>query len=1546
MSANSQPISLDTRDDSTGRQCESSAYVCAQNIGCDSFQPLTVGPLTSSFAKLPVFPHSAEDIKLFAAQSLSRVASAASAAVLKSSKSNRSYTQYNGNPRHTYGPELHRFLLTSLFARCGSVEELMAIRLSSRSKVSLAGVDPLFYFSCRSDAVSLPSTNTDMEVDGTDQPFTTSSSLNLQLRMSADELLQPLRSNLAYHAASPIPPLEAFGCPNQVDDIDGFVIESREDLPPQPAKPIKHPVSCVGTRTNLKTQARNGPAQRKPTQSNVRSTSPASKRERNLLPYLLAELRWDKNHLSNEQGVYCYCGKPKSALHAPMYRCCKCKQLFHPSCIDLPTDLPPLMFGDRSYEFECAVCNAGNVERFERLVSHWKDIVRVALLNLTLERFPDRYFHVLTTLCDFISSCWSRLCYARPFNNSWQNTVVAVVNLYPDIFSTDSKGSGGLSHSVLAQEVEPSFLRQAALDRTRTEPEVVAPISSRHDLPFDRPVIIPPRHGSSGSLLYPEAQPNSKVKAGYACGECGSICETAAQLGGHRKHCLAKQRAKKQALQNTVAQKKLELTSLQLADVRTSLESVSEGDVVWGKVPGKIWWPCVVLRILDRQLDTHAVSKDAYVKFLQVSSVPIWLSPPRYLPFLPLLKQLVTVEDPSLQKALQSAMTWKANPKASLINLSTITVSDEESITCANEKLNHVVGSRVKIFSDSNQSQGEGVIESLVDKTAATSQIFVNVRHLTDLFGDPVHDVLLTLPLSNLLLVRTESARLSDLSLCVASSSSQVMDCFLDTVSDGIDAPENVMPVHNAPIDHNFTHHCVDFLLASDSLNGVEPRRHLRNALLSRDDSRTRIDLAHELEDFEEAERRREKRRERLRQRRLFRSGVKSGLLDASSAMPEYECEDCGKVFYTGYSLGGHRRHGCRHKDPQAEPPAVSMKIELSHREESMDLDAQDVWLAAERRGSNAADIDMEDDGLQQRIFKPKRIKPKKEYPSAVENGFQCVRCHSVFPTGQALGGHRRSCNAKGSTAGSDSDDEKRPSPSAVPPLGDHCSSRATTPAAPVRFSSRKSADRNKPPRERPSSSTSKWKEPSVVFELDDMVIEELDGPEPHNPPHEDSESDSELDLAKSGHTNKRFRNDENDFIFGDDWMSEEEDESLELHRSKRLRKVASNRRQSAPLTSRGYACVDCGQYFDSGVRLGGHRKHCTVRTGKKIDAVDQSDGHATIGDTNMQDSHSGRPTMENPLGVENLSSLESSREQTPTATYSCDLCGLEFVESRKLGGHKRQCMMRHERQRIALKEARRVKTESVETDSHLWETAGDEAGDTSVKTDALFCCPSCGYATATEFALQKHWTVCGIATSSAVTSSDVPEPIELDAFADSAAPHLPSSQFIDAIIAAELAGSARTPDDVQSSNNSHLAPPKSSSSSRSCISCGITFKSRPELESHYAVGCGKKIPKRLQQAILASHQPEPPPCPPAKYTGEVVGRRVAIYWPLDRCYFSASVARYNSRRGKHLISYDDQHHEWLDLSCEQLRWAEIDPQWFEALTVVTKRLIPSEPAV
>ncbi|KAF9921229.1 Cysteine-rich protein 2-binding protein [Linnemannia zychae] len=158
-------------------------------------------------------------------------------------------------------------------------------------------------------------------------------------------------------------------------------------------------------------------------------------------PYEPSTLHWASDHKSNDEGIYCYCGKDKEP-DEPMLLCQKCGQLFHSECVSCLTK--PLLKGDEFFKFECSVCTQGP-EFFERAALSWVILVHLVLYNLMDAHPEQQYFRWKEEICKFIFDYWSYLLPDKEQSPTWNNTVASVLSVQNHIFlsGVETKGASG-----------------------------------------------------------------------------------------------------------------------------------------------------------------------------------------------------------------------------------------------------------------------------------------------------------------------------------------------------------------------------------------------------------------------------------------------------------------------------------------------------------------------------------------------------------------------------------------------------------------------------------------------------------------------------------------------------------------------------------------------------------------------------------------------------------------------------------------------------------------------------------------------------------------------------------------------------------------------------------------------------------------------------------------------------------------------------------------------------------------------------------------------
>ncbi|XP_038973631.1 DNA mismatch repair protein MSH6-like [Phoenix dactylifera] len=75
-----------------------------------------------------------------------------------------------------------------------------------------------------------------------------------------------------------------------------------------------------------------------------------------------------------------------------------------------------------------------------------------------------------------------------------------------------------------------------------------------------------------------------------------------------------------------------------------------------------------------------------------------------------------------------------------------------------------------------------------------------------------------------------------------------------------------------------------------------------------------------------------------------------------------------------------------------------------------------------------------------------------------------------------------------------------------------------------------------------------------------------------------------------------------------------------------------------------------------------------------------------------------------------------------------------------------------------------------------------------------------------------------------------------------------------------------------------------------------------------------------------ASNPRTPPTARERACSEDVVGRRIRVFWPLDKAWHEGSVKSFDEASRKHLVEYDDAEEESLDLGKEKFEWVEEEP--------------------
>ncbi|BAT86257.1 DNA mismatch repair protein [Vigna angularis] len=79
--------------------------------------------------------------------------------------------------------------------------------------------------------------------------------------------------------------------------------------------------------------------------------------------------------------------------------------------------------------------------------------------------------------------------------------------------------------------------------------------------------------------------------------------------------------------------------------------------------------------------------------------------------------------------------------------------------------------------------------------------------------------------------------------------------------------------------------------------------------------------------------------------------------------------------------------------------------------------------------------------------------------------------------------------------------------------------------------------------------------------------------------------------------------------------------------------------------------------------------------------------------------------------------------------------------------------------------------------------------------------------------------------------------------------------------------------------------------------------------------------PKPNKSLLVIGASVSPPSASSSLYGQEVVGRRVKVYWPLDKAWYEGSIKSFDKSTSKHVIRYLDDEEESLILAEEKIEW-------------------------
>ncbi|KAM7277513.1 hypothetical protein ACFE04_019379 [Oxalis oulophora] len=99
---------------------------------------------------------------------------------------------------------------------------------------------------------------------------------------------------------------------------------------------------------------------------------------------------------------------------------------------------------------------------------------------------------------------------------------------------------------------------------------------------------------------------------------------------------------------------------------------------------------------------------------------------------------------------------------------------------------------------------------------------------------------------------------------------------------------------------------------------------------------------------------------------------------------------------------------------------------------------------------------------------------------------------------------------------------------------------------------------------------------------------------------------------------------------------------------------------------------------------------------------------------------------------------------------------------------------------------------------------------------------------------------------------------------------------------------------------------------------------------------------------LVIGRTPSPSPAPSfyKSYSEDVVGKRIKVYWPLDKAWYEGVVKSFDKESSKHLILYDDGQEESVEIWKEKIEWIGESAKGFKRLRRVSSSMIKNSVVV
>ncbi|XP_020269979.1 DNA mismatch repair protein MSH6 isoform X2 [Asparagus officinalis] len=118
--------------------------------------------------------------------------------------------------------------------------------------------------------------------------------------------------------------------------------------------------------------------------------------------------------------------------------------------------------------------------------------------------------------------------------------------------------------------------------------------------------------------------------------------------------------------------------------------------------------------------------------------------------------------------------------------------------------------------------------------------------------------------------------------------------------------------------------------------------------------------------------------------------------------------------------------------------------------------------------------------------------------------------------------------------------------------------------------------------------------------------------------------------------------------------------------------------------------------------------------------------------------------------------------------------------------------------------------------------------------------------------------------------------------------------------------------------------------------------KPNPSPNPNSSTEKSKKTPLLIPSPTKPNPKAPPSTTEKKSFSEDVVGKKISVFWPLDKTWYDGHVKSFNKLTGKHLIQYEDAEEEVLDLEKEKIEWVKEEaPRKLRRLKRVSSSPVP-----